>query len=151
MRTTSSRQWLLAKHRNFCTLVTNLWTVPDYACSQAKMSHTIERCEEQFHKMPNMQQNPEDKWTSDLVKIMFHSTLTLFKDKLLQFFAFTLKYSLILFSYFWQPHVQVWVFSSRILSPFFKQMIFIVYPGQSRTDKRSSSEESSNKKYSEYF
>lgn len=60
--------------------MTNLLTIPDYACSQAKMSHTIERCEEQFHKMPNMQQNPEDKWTSDLVKIMFHSILTLFKE-----------------------------------------------------------------------
>jgi len=52
--------WILTNY-DFCIFGTNLLIIPDYACFQAKMFHTIERCEEQFHKMPNMQQNPEDK------------------------------------------------------------------------------------------
>lgn len=63
-RNRKRRHWLLANPPNFCIPGTNLLAVPDCACSQAETSRTTERCEEQFHKMPNMQQNPGDKWTS---------------------------------------------------------------------------------------
>lgn len=35
--------------------------LPDCVCFRAGMSHTAAHCEEQSHKMPSRQQNPEDQ------------------------------------------------------------------------------------------